>query len=133
MEKNITEHYFQKFISDRLGDDKKFLNKRVFDTIDRFVRLKAGRPLSGSLLDVGCGDGGFVSYCNEEGLQAKGVDIVDGVNFETDRLPYPDHSFGIVTMFSVIEHIREPSNILTEVRRVLTKDGLLVIITPNVL
>ena len=35
-------------------------------------------------------------------------------------------------MFSVIEHIRDPSIILKEIRRMLVKDGLFVIITPNI-
>ena len=130
--KTITEKYFEKRNADNAHDDKNFLNGRVFTTIDRFLREKAGRPLRGALLDVGCGDGAFVAYCNREGLGAKGVDIADGVDFETDSLGYPDHSFDIVTMFSVIEHIKDPSNILSEVRRVLAKNGLLVIITPNV-
>ena len=128
---SIIEHYFKKRIADDAQDDKKFLNQRVFTTVDRFLRLKAGRGLSGKLLDVGCGDGAFVAYCNAQGLQAKGVDIADGVNFETDPLPYPDHSFDIVTIFSVIEHVKESSNILSEIKRVLAKGGLLIIITPN--
>ena len=131
--KTITEKYFTKRNADNAQDDKKFLNARVFATIDRFLQQKAGHPLRGALLDVGCGDGAFVAYCSEQGLRARGIDIADGVDFETDKLRFPDHSFDIVTMFSVIEHIKDPSNILTEVRRVLVKNGLLVIITPNVL
>lgn len=132
MRKTIIEKYFAKRIEDDAQDDKKSLNERVFKTIDRFLRLKADRPLSGRLLDAGCGDGAFVAYCNAQGLKAQGIDIADGVDFEADPLPYPDHSFDIVTMFSVIEHVKDPSNILTEIRRILSKDGLLVIITPNV-
>lgn len=131
MGKAITEHYFTKRLADDARDDKKFLNERVFKTVDRFLRMKASRPLSGRLLDVGCGDGAFVAYCNGQGLRAQGIDIADGVDFETDALAHPDHSFDIVTMFSVIEHLKDPSNVLTEVRRILAKDGLLVVITPN--
>src|SRR3989338_3778226 len=101
MGKTIIEHYFAKRIGDNSQDDKKFLNGRVFNTVDRFVRTKKKGGLSGRLLDVGCGDGAFVAYCNLQGLRAQGVDIADGVDFETDTFAYPDNSFDIITMFSV--------------------------------
>ena len=59
MGKTIIEHYFAKRIGDNSQDDKKFLNGRVFNTVDRFVRTKKKGGLSGRLLDVGCGDGAF--------------------------------------------------------------------------
>ena len=34
-------------------------------------------------------------------------------------------------MYAVIEHIKDPANILNEIKRVLTHDGILIIITPN--
>ncbi|MBI4088150.1 class I SAM-dependent methyltransferase [Candidatus Kaiserbacteria bacterium] len=132
MGKAIIERYFTRRIEDDAQNDKKFLNTRVFTTVDRFLRLKANCSLSGRLLDLGSGDGEFVAYCNEKGLTAKGIDIADGVDFETDALPFPDHSYDVITMFSVIEHLKDPANVLTEIKRVLTTDGLLVVITPNV-
>ena len=131
MKQSIIRHYFTKRIEDDAQDDKQFLNARVFRTVDRFLREKAGRSLSGALLDVGCGDGAFVKLCNGKGLKAHGVDIMDGIDFESDPLEFPDATFDIVTMFSVIEHLKDPSNILTQVQRILKKDGLVVIITPN--
>lgn len=126
-----TENYFKQWQVDRKKVDTGFLNARLFSTIDRFLRGACGEGLSGRLLDIGCGDGSFVAYCTEQKLSARGVDIGDGVNFESDKLPYADDSFDIATMFSVIEHLRDPANILAEARRVLSSKGLLVIITPN--
>lgn len=126
------ENYFKQWQIDQKKIDVDFLNARLFSTIDRYLRLKAGQPFVGRLLDIGAGDGSLVAYCNGKGLEARGVDIGDGVDFEKDRLPYADHSFDIATMFSVIEHLRDSANILAEARRVLTSRGVLVIVTPNI-
>ncbi|KKW44132.1 MAG: Methyltransferase type 11 [Parcubacteria group bacterium GW2011_GWA2_56_21] len=126
-----TENYFKQWQIDQKKVDVGFLNARLFSTIDRFLRVASGRPLAGRLLDIGCGDGSFVGYSVGRGLSARGVDIGDGVNFESDVLPFEADSFDIATMFSVIEHLRDPANILSEARRVLASGGVLVIITPN--
>lgn len=125
-----TQAYFDKWLKDQPTGGT-FLNERVYTTIDRFLRHIAKREFTGRMLDIGCGDGSFVEYCKARGLAAQGIDIGDGVDFETDPLPFKDNSFDFATMFSVIEHLRDPANILAEARRVLSSKGVLVIITPN--
>jgi SAM-dependent methyltransferase len=47
------------------------------------------------------------------------------------RLPFRDDIFDLVVSFQVIEHIRDESHYLAEVRRVLTPGGLFLLSTPN--
>ena len=53
-------------------------------------------------------------------------------NAETERFPYPDGSFDLVTWCEVIEHLTEnPVHTLAEIHRVLKPGGTLVLSTPN--
>lgn len=48
-----------------------------------------------------------------------------------DRLPFEDGSFGLVVMGEVLEHLPDIDRGLQEIRRLLSKDGVLVLSTPN--
>ena len=132
MRNNLINSYHSKLVADQEKTNKVFLSQRVFMTVNRFLELFTGQTLSGRILDLGCGDGSFVDYCNNHNLDAKGVDIADGIDFESDKLPYRDNQFSFVFMGSVLEHLNNPSNILNEVKRVLVKGGVLIVITPNI-
>lgn len=129
----IVKKYHSQWVKDRADIERQeYLNTRVFDTIDNLFTKILKKEFSGKLLDVGCGDGSFVKVYNKKrGQQAKGIDIQSGCNFETDTLPFGDDEFDIVFMYSVIEHLYNPGNILNEVRRVLRPSGTLVMITPE--
>lgn len=47
-----------------------------------------------------------------------------------EALPFADRSFGLVTMFDVLEHVGPEDRFLTEVRRVLRPGGLLLASVP---
>lgn len=55
------------------------------------------------------------------------------LNTDAGRLPFPDESFDLAVAFQLIEHIPpcEIGNFLIESRRVLRKNGMLFLITPN--
>jgi SAM-dependent methyltransferase len=109
------------------------LKRRVFDTFDQLLR-HTGRPgLSAgtSLLDLGAADGSFVDCCIDSGLEARGIDIDDGINLEDTPFPVGDGSVDVVTANSVIEHLLSPENILSESLRTLKPGGALILVTPN--
>ncbi len=98
----------------------------------------------GKLLDVGCNIGLFLVTAKEEGFEATGIELnkecadygvknfeLDIVNDYLENRGFQDGTFDIVTMFDVLEHIPDMRNALGEVRRVLKKDGLLVVQLPN--
>lgn len=54
-------------------------------------------------------------------------------NIESDRFPYPDGAFDVVLCCEILEHLlMNPVDMIAEIRRVLSDDGVLVITTPNV-
>lgn len=106
--------------------------KRVYITFKRLFEQILSRRFQGNIIDVGSGDDSLVTILNQQPkIKAVGIDIDRGVNFETDRLPFKTGRFDIAVMNSVIEHLYDPGNLLTEIRRILKENGCLIIITPN--
>lgn len=93
------------------------------------------------VLDVACGIGrlgqtfsanvwGFdmnpkaIAVAKHNGIRAKLGDA-------EGKWKYPNAYFDMVLASHIIEHVRNPDELLTEAKRVLKKNGTLVIITPN--
>jgi len=92
---------------------------------------------TGKLLDIGCGRGYYIDAFNKLGFETGGCDVevvredVIQVNLEKSKLPYEDNTFDFVFSKSVIEHIKNTDNYLSEIKRVLKPDGMLFLMTPN--
>jgi SAM-dependent methyltransferase len=50
---------------------------------------------------------------------------------EADQLPFMENSFGMVIIKHVVEHLPDPAACITEISRVLTPGGILILATPN--
>jgi SAM-dependent methyltransferase len=89
------------------------------------------------LLDFGCGTT-FLKKKLVHNIDYFGCDIAETL-VESDRIkkiidekiPFPDNAFDILYAGEVIEHLVDTDAFMVEVRRVLKKDGLLIITTPN--
>ena len=106
----------------------------------------AARGGTPQLLDVGCGSGTLLGLLKERGFQVRGfdssaeasriaksendVDVVVGTRLQDGG--FADGSFDLVTLFHVMEHVTDPRNVLSEVRRVLRTSGRLVLQVPNI-
>lgn len=110
--------------------DSIYLNKRLFDTYNNIVNLKLNKKLFGTNIDLGSGDKGFSEVCKINNIISYSYDYPE-FDIEKDALFQDDESVDFITMNAVIEHIKNPSNILKEIKRVLKNEGLLFIRTPN--
>ena len=61
----------------------------------------------------------------EKGLTPTKLDV-------TGRFPFEDSAFDMITCLELIEHIKSPKNMMTEVGRVMKPDGTLLVSTPNI-
>ena len=105
-----------------------------------------------TVLDLGCGSGygSFILKNTGHAKKVIGIDISsDAINYAKENYDDNDinfrigdirklnsiknNSIDIVVSFEVLEHIREQGKMLSEVKRILKKNGLLIISTPNIL
>lgn len=64
-------------------------------------------------------------------IEAQGLDI-RRCNVETEKLPFDDGEFHLIIFNEIFEHMRiNPIETLKEIRRVLHRDGHLILSTPN--
>lgn len=100
-----------------------------------------------ALLDIGSVPPLLLGALKQLGYKVQGVDIapdrfmrslstlsipVTRCNIETERLPFPDHSFDLVTFNEIFEHLRiDLIFTLSEILRVTKHNGILLLSTPN--
>ena len=99
-------------------------------------------PPPADLLDVGCGNGEFLKAAREAGYQVRGIDISEdsarlcrehGLQAESGNfLTHPfDRQFDFITMWDVLEHLREPSAFVARAAELLKPGGYLITKTPG--
>jgi len=108
-----------------------------------FYRDSIAFTPGGKGLDIGCGNGRFISTMQALGWQFEGVEFNSvavaacrraGLTvFQGDLLDagLPEGSFDLVTARHLIEHLPAPQAFMAEVRRILKPGGRLLIQTPN--
>jgi len=103
------------------------------------------RKNDGHLLDVGTGIGSLMAVASENGFRVSGVEYSPwasdfaraekGLEVFTGTLEearFPGETFDVVVLNHVLEHLERPGETLREVRRILKRDGVLVIGVPNI-
>ena len=111
--------------------------EQVDDSLVDFV-AEHGGP---TLLDLGCGLGGYSKRLVERGFETIAFDVapeyveraralgVDARQYDGERLPLEDGSVDTVFLLEVIEHLDDPARLLREARRVARRNVL--VTTPN--
>ncbi len=108
------------------------------------LRQVERRAARGTLLDVGCGDGLFLSVARDAGWMVDGIEFSpEGARRAAIRLGRPvavgdlwregglRGPFDVITLWHVLEHLPDPSAMLAAVRERLRPGGLLVVAVPN--
>jgi ubiquinone/menaquinone biosynthesis C-methylase UbiE len=108
--------------------------------------LKRHMPPQGTFVDLGCGTGWFMATLQETfpaikmvGLEYSSDQIANKVSPQLDirtadfceSLPLADNSADAVYCGEIIEHLVNPDFFIKEIHRVLKKNGLVIMTTPN--
>lgn len=112
-----------------------------YSAIQEFVAGKA-------VLDIACGEGYGSAILAGRAARVTGADVsieaveharrtysscgaLNFVQASATELPFPDATFDVVVSFETIEHLSEQERMVSELRRVLRTDGLLILSSPN--
>jgi len=105
-----------------------------------------GFRTTGSLLEIGCGEGEFLKAAAENGWQATGIEVTESaaqtarekhgldvltgtVEQHKDRLA--PGSFDVVVLWGLVEHVRNPGELLRTARGLVRNGGAVLLYTPN--
>lgn len=98
------------------------------------------QPSKGRILDIGAGTGEFLNVAKENGWESVGVEpsekakaiaLKKGVSFAETTSILENHSFDVITMWHVLEHVPNIENQITELKRLLKPTGTILIAVPN--
>ena len=121
---------------------QRFWHNRRFSEVLRVVK-----PIDGPVLDLGCHSGTFTEKILSK-LKTRaiyGFDISPSAiqlaqkripygKFkvgDAHKLPYESHYFQAVFCLEMLEHVDTPAQVISEIKRVLKKGGMVVILVPS--
>ena len=104
---------------------------RRANSLKKFIKNK-------TVLDFGCGSGGFLFHAKKIAKQVTGVELEtrvqnywkNSINIFSD-IDSTKQKFDLITMFHVVEHVGDPIKIITNIEKFLKKKGVLIIEVPN--
>lgn len=141
----LPEYYKSENYISHTDSKKGFLDKIYQQVKNLMVKNKlkwiAGeKPTPGNILDFGAGTGDFLLAAKKKGWKVFGVEpnpdarklaSEKGMELEKTSSSFPDQSFDVITMWHVLEHVPDLKEQISELKRLLKPDGLLVIAVPN--
>lgn len=127
-------------------DNKRSLFEKLYHFI-KSIALKNKLNLinsfqsdKGRILDIGAGTGEFLSVAKNDGWEIKGVEPSEraktiakskGISFVEETGELENHSFDVISMWHVLEHVPDLNKQIKELKRLLKPTGTLIIAVPN--
>lgn len=121
------------------------LRPKQVNAEEALMHINALTGQRGKILDYGCFCGVFLSVAQQQGWDAYGIEPLVmpsiyargtfGLKITTDTLrpdTFPEDFFDVVTAFQVFEHIVDPQDSLTKIRRIIKPGGFIAIEVPNI-
>jgi 2-polyprenyl-3-methyl-5-hydroxy-6-metoxy-1,4-benzoquinol methylase len=133
---------YRKFLPTReFLSSSDMINKEKEKWVDLYTKIRRGR-----ILDVGCSIGNFLNLYKSKGWEAYGIEPAIeyakfgrekyGLNIQTklvEDVKFPNSFFDVITVFQVLEHLKDPAKAMFQFKKWLKPSGLIFISVPNVL
>lgn len=143
LDNNNKPYYDQNYYESSPYNQPQFFNDVYFqDKLNKIITITGEKKPT--ILDVGCGWGNFlqvvknnhlpylgidlshkaIEICREKNLNCQEADLIDLSKIK-------ELQYSVITFFQVIEHIKNPIDYLKAAKKLLKKNGTLLITTPN--
>jgi 2-polyprenyl-3-methyl-5-hydroxy-6-metoxy-1,4-benzoquinol methylase len=102
--------------------------------------INSSSSSKGNLLDIGAGTGDFLLTAKDNGWstigvepseKAKAIAFQKGIEFVAATQELESHSFDVITMWHVLEHVPNLENQIAELKRLVKPNGTIIIAVPN--
>ncbi|MBN1198451.1 MAG: class I SAM-dependent methyltransferase, partial [Bacteroidales bacterium] len=115
---------------------------RSFTLRSKYSLVKKYSP-GNSILDIGCGTGEFLNFCQQKKLKCIGVEPSEKARTYAKTNYYLDvrdnfiqgventKRFDCITLWHVLEHIHQLDLTLEKINSLLTQEGVVIIAVPN--
>jgi len=139
---SFDENYF----SSHTYQDVSFAKYSMYWWSNRFYAMLARRHglRGGRLLEIGSGLGHLVGQL-EDSFETYGMyfnhwagkeskEVVNKSELQTasaEEIPFADHTFNVVIIKHIVEHLPNPEKAIAEIGRVTAPGGILILATPN--
>ncbi|MEP3379641.1 MAG: class I SAM-dependent methyltransferase [Maribacter dokdonensis] len=142
---NLSNYYeSNNYISHK--DEAKTLLEKVYQTVKK-IALKRKLSLinkyantSKTILDIGCGTGEFLITAKKNNWYTVGVEINEAARNKSSKKNITTYKFveevkssqfNIITLWHVLEHLKDLNGTITKISSLLDTDGTLIIAVPN--
>lgn len=127
-------------------DGKRSLFEKLYHAVkqkalrDKINIVNTNQTQKGKLLDIGAGTGDFLVTAKNSGWETLGIEpsekakkiaLSKGISFKNDIKEIENASFDVVTMWHVLEHVPDIQQHISELKRILKPNGLIIIAVPN--
>jgi len=121
--------------------DKEVTKKTYIDYLDLLGKY-IQKQSQISMFEVGCATGFFIDLARQRGWQTEGIDISEyavkkarekGLMATTTTLESYQSAkkFDVVAMQDLIEHVKDPVDVISRAKNLLAENGLLLFTTPD--
>ena len=139
-----SNHHKTDLKNDKLIKIEDWLKETESDDQRRFEMLK-NTLINKTVLDFGCGAGGFLKKSKEIASKVYGIEleqrvreywgkeisIYKNLNSLKNKSDLKEHPIDVITSFHVIEHLKDPLNMLLEFKEIVKQDGFIILEVPN--
>jgi len=127
-------------------DNKRSLFEKAYHVVknialkNKLNLINKQQSQKGKILDIGAGTGDFLLTAKNDGWETVGVEPSDrakeiakkkGISFVEQISELENHSFDVITMWHVLEHVPDLQLQIQELKRLLKPTGTLIVAVPN--